>query len=203
MFPGVWNYTKYEVEVDPSLLDDWEDIIVPNEVSVSNHEHKLNCTEHEELINTAERTDKTEKFHWKAKSGAIKTMRLFSGSYGVEKIIADEESTLGVSEVKDRGLLTVPEGLKMIKTRVGEDYGGSFLAEIIMEGKTTEKSESFATWGNWKETELKQGEYLIGLSLECFTVGNYKSLKSFSYIIGSIGGESKECVHPDHGGLTG
>ena len=53
-----------------------------------------------------------------------------------------------------------------------------------MEGETTEMTASFKEWGEWKETELKEGEYLIGFALKCFTGGHYKSLKTFSYIIG-------------------
>ena len=95
----------------------------------------------EELIHTARRDAETQEFRWKAKSGCVKTMRLFAGNYGVEKVIGNsknDEGVLGISVVQERAVLTIPEGLKMIKTRVGEDGDGSFLAQIIMVGKTTE-----------------------------------------------------------------
>ena len=104
----------------------------------------------EELIHTARRDAETQEFRWTAKSGCVKEIELFASGYGVEKILAKgkrDECILGVSLANSRGILKVPEGLKKIKTRVGEDGDGSFLAQIIMEGKTTEQTASFNGWG--------------------------------------------------------
>ena len=86
----------------------------------------------EELIHTAFKDAETQEFRWMAKSGCVKTMRLFAGYYGVEKVIGNsenDEGVLGISlaEVHDV-VLKIPDGLKRIKTRVGEDSEGSFLA---------------------------------------------------------------------------
>ena len=83
----------------------------------------------EVLIHTAFKDAETQEFRWMAKSGCVKTMRLFAGYYGVEKVIGNDEGVLGISlaEVHDV-VLKIPDGLKRIKTRVGEDSDGSFLA---------------------------------------------------------------------------
>ena len=141
----------------------------------------------EVCIHTASRVAETQKFRWTAESGCVETIELFAGGYGVEKILAKgkrDECIMGVSLAASKAVLKVPEGLKKIKTRVYEDSDGCFLDQIIMEGKTTEKTASFYGYGDQKEVELRDGEYLIGFALKCFTEGTYKSLKTFAYIIG-------------------
>ena len=42
-------------------------------------------------------------------------------------------------------------------------------------------------WGDWKETELKHGECLMGFEMESFTDADnwgYKTWKSIKFIIG-------------------
>ena len=103
---------------------------VNTEKVVKSLTNKIDLTStREELIHTAFKDAETQEFRWMAKSGCVKTMRLFAGYYGVEKVIGNDEGVLGISlaEVHDV-VLKIPDGLKRIKTRVGEDSDGSFLA---------------------------------------------------------------------------
>ena len=91
--------------------------------------------------------------------------------------------------------VAVPEQLKTIKIRVGEDMDGAFIAQIVLQGKhlnDISKTKVFNEWGTWEQVDLKYGEILIGFECSTFTGNGSKSFKTFKCIIGPVGKAKEE-----------
>lgn len=143
------------------------------------------------VINSS-RADNNREYTWVTQSKhGVQSLTLWSGEFGVEKIQChgknDQSPVLGTSDVGEKTEIEVPEQLKTIKIRVGEDMDGAFIAQIVFQGKhlnDVTKTKVFNEWGTWEQVDLKYGEVLLGFECSTFTGNGSKSFKTFKCIIG-------------------
>jgi hypothetical protein len=142
------------------------------------------------------RNAETQEFKYTCAKGYINKIKFNKDSCGGNKIKVmtskggeEESEWLGLSRRDAAQEWTdIPKRLKKIRIRWGNS-GGCWVckAEFIGRDETKMSNDMNQNWGDWVETELKNGECLMGFEILSFTDADgygYKNFKSLKFIIG-------------------